>query len=147
MSRRTDRIGNLIRAVVADAIQQRLNDPRIEALTSVTRVEVTPDFSLARVFVSVMAEESRQKLTLSALRHAAGRMRGLVAREVVMRHTPRLEFTLDDSVQRAFETVQVIDEAMGELGEQLPWEADEEDETPEQPGVSENGGQENREGS
>jgi len=35
---------------------------------------------------------------------------------------PRLEFVLDESLQRAFETVQVIDQAMVELGEPAPWE-------------------------
>lgn len=117
MSRRTERIGNLIRAVLADAIQARLHDPRIEPLTSLTRVEVSADFSLARVYVSIMASAARQKLCLQALQGAAGRLRSFVAAEIVMRQTPRLEFVLDESVQGAFRTVQAIDAAMAELGE------------------------------
>lgn len=115
MSRRTLRVASLIRSIVADAIQFRLNDPRIEPLTSVLRVDVSADFSVAKVYVSVMAGEARQKLTLDALRGAAGMMRSLVASDVTLRQTPALEFVLDGSLQRGFETVQAIDQAMREL--------------------------------
>ena len=125
MPHRIERIGHAIRSVVAHAIQSRLSDPRIEPFTSVTRVEVSGDLSVARVYVSVMAADARQKLCLAGLRHAAGRLRAMVARRVVLRQVPRLDFLLDDSVQRAFQTVQAIDAAMAELGEHLPWEDDE----------------------
>ena len=130
MSRRTERIGNLIRSVVSKAIQTRLNDPRIAALTSITRVDVSADFSVAHVHVSVMANEARQKLCLAALQRSTGRLRAEVGQQIRLRHVPRLDFHLDDSLQRAFETVQVIDEAMAELGEPLPWETDDEVDAP-----------------
>lgn len=131
MSRRVERVGNQIRSIVAGAIQSRLSDPRIEPMTSITRVEVSADFSVARVYVSVMASESRQKLCLQALQSSAGRLRGIVAREVTLRQIPRLDFYLDGSLQRSFETVQAIDEAMAELGERPPWEMDEDSDSPE----------------
>ncbi len=123
MSRRTERIGNVIRAIVAEAIQSRLSDPRILPLTSITRVEVSDDLSVARVNVSVMAPQAQQQLCVTALRHAAGRLRGMVAQEMSLRQVPRLTFFLDNSLQKAFETVQAIDAAMAELGQPLPWEA------------------------
>ncbi len=122
MSRRTERIGNLIRGIVSEAIQQRLSDPRIAPVTSITYVDVSADLSLARIHVSVLATPPRRELCITALQHAAGRLRGAVAEQVRMRQVPRLEFVLDDSLQRAFETVQVIDNAMVELGEPAPWE-------------------------
>ena len=147
VSRRTDRIGNLIRTVVAGAILQRLNDPRIELLTSVTHVEVSADLSVARVHVSVMAPEAQQKLCLAALCSAAGRIRALVNERVVLRHVPRLDFVLDDSVQRAFRTVEAIDAAMAELGTPLPWEHDESDESPPAQGAADDGEPGDHEGS
>ena len=118
MSRRTERVASLIRTVLADAIQSRLSDPRIEPLTSITRVEVSADFAVARVYVSVMAEGERRKLSVAALRHAAGRLRSMVAHEVALRQVPQLDFQLDESVRRSFETVQQLDRMMEELGEQ-----------------------------
>jgi len=123
VSRRTERIGNLIRAILARQIQTRLSDPRIERFTSITRVEVSSDLSVARVYVSVMAPPPRQRLCVQALQHAAGKLRAVLARQVRMRQIPRLEFILDDSVKQAFQTVQMIDAAMAELGQPAPWES------------------------
>ena len=106
--------------ILAEAIQSRLSDPRIEPLTSITRVEVSADLAVARVYVSVMANEARQKLSVEALQHAAGRLRSLVAREVSLRQAPQLVFRLDDSIQRSFQTVQQLDRIMAELGDREP---------------------------
>lgn len=114
MSRRTKSIGNVIRRIVAEAIQTQLNDPRIETFTSVTRVDVTEDLSIARVHVSVMANETRRKLTLDALRSCAGRLRRDVRKGLSARQIPMLEFYLDESIQRAAETVDQLDRLMEE---------------------------------
>ncbi|MBU0637886.1 MAG: 30S ribosome-binding factor RbfA [Planctomycetes bacterium] len=115
MSRRIERIASVIRRTVADAILNRLNDPRIESLTSVTRVEVSADLSVARVHVSVLADESRRQLCLAALQRASGRLRSLVSRQLSVRHTPSLVFRLDDSLRTGFETVQTIERLMSEM--------------------------------
>jgi ribosome-binding factor A len=120
MSRRTERVASLVRDILAEAIRSRLNDPRIEPLTSITRVEVSPDLSVAHIYVSVMAAEARRELSVRALRHAAGRLRTLVAREITLRQAPELDFRLDESVQQSFRTVQQIDQLMGELAERQP---------------------------
>jgi len=112
MSRRTQRVASVIRDVVAEAIP-RMNDPRLEPLTSITRVEVSPDLSIARVNVSVLADApARRQLSVDALRAAAGRMRAVVGEHLSTRQIPRLEFHLDESLRRSFETVQVIDHVM-----------------------------------
>jgi ribosome-binding factor A len=129
VSRRTERVGHLIRLILAQTIQNRLSDPRIPTITSVTRVEVSDDFSVARVFVSVMAPEAQRKLCLTALRKASGLFRRVLAPELSMRKIPALEFRLDDSLRRGFETVAVIDRAMRELGQVPEWERDEDEET------------------
>lgn len=114
MSRRTERIGSVIRSVIAEAIQSRLSDPRILPLTSITRVDVTEDLQLARVHVSVLAPPARRTLCVEALQSAAGRLRRLLAPELRLRKLPTLEFHLDESVQHAFTTVEAIDAAMRE---------------------------------
>jgi len=110
---------------VADAIQNRLADPRIPAITSVTRVEVSEDFSLAAIYVSVLGSDAQRKLALTALRGAAGLLRRRLAPELRLRQIPRLDFRLDDSVRRSFETIMAIDKAMRELGQVPEWERQE----------------------
>lgn len=126
-SRRIERIASLIRSLLADAIQSRLADPRIPPITSITRVEVSDDLSVAHVHVSVMGRDSERRLCVTALRHAAGRLRRELAPHLHLRQLPRLVFGLDDSLRRSFETVCRIDQAMRELGEVPEWEREEDE--------------------
>jgi ribosome-binding factor A len=109
VSRRVERISSLVRTLLAEAIQTRLNDPRIPPVTSITRVEVSADLSVARVFVSVLAPEPRQELCLRALRSSASHLRWLLGQELELRKTPVLDFHLDQSLKRGFETCQIIE--------------------------------------
>ncbi len=129
MSRRTERIASLIRTILADAMLRRLSDPRIPAITSITRVEVSEDLSVAKVFVSVLApSEARRKLAHRALQQAAGHLRRLLGQELSLRTLPQLVFKLDDSLRKGFETVQLIDQlglAAGAVRTPEPSELDE----------------------
>ncbi len=115
VSRRTERVASVIRTVLAETIQTRLSDPRIEPLTSITRVEVAGDLSVANVYVSVMAPEARRKLCVEALRHARGKLRSIVGRHLHTRRTPELVFWLDDSIQRGCELVEQLDRLAAEM--------------------------------
>lgn len=115
MSRRTERLGSLIRRVVAEEIVD-LGDPRISQHVAITRVDVSADLSIARVFVSVMGSDSTGRLTVHALQHAAGRIQAGLSREVHLRQCPRLVFQLDESIKRGFEIVQIIEKEMAQLG-------------------------------
>ncbi|RMF84657.1 MAG: 30S ribosome-binding factor RbfA [Planctomycetota bacterium] len=113
VSRRTERIASVVRHVVARAMQTRLNDPRLERFTSVTRVEVSDDLSIAHVYVSVMAPTAaRKRLSVDALSAAAPRLRRMLGDQLHTRVIPQIAFHLDESLQRGFETVQLIDGLM-----------------------------------
>jgi len=121
MSRRTQRVASVIRSVVSSAISTRLSDPRIERLTSITRVDVAADFSLATLYVSVFAREAQQRLCVAALQSSAPRLRSLIGRELRLRQVPELVFRLDDSLKKSFATVEAIDRAMVDSGVLPEW--------------------------
>lgn len=104
----------MIRAVVSDAISNRLSDPRVEPMSSITRVEVTPDLEFAKVWVSVMGEDAAQRRTIAGLRSAAGYIQKLVAEELQIRVVPRLSFHLDLSIKKGDETIRLIEQVMAE---------------------------------
>jgi len=114
---RPERVAHIVRAVVGDAISHKLSDPRIEPLSSVTRVEVSRDLEHVKVFVSVMGGASVRRRTMNGLTSATGHIQRLVARQLPIRHCPKLSFHLDESIKRAVETIQLIDETMAEYSE------------------------------
>lgn len=115
VSRRTERVASLIRTLLAEAIQTKLHDPRIPPITSITEVEIDPEFSRARVYVSVLESDPKRKLCIEALQSSAGLLRRQIGGDLHLRRTPVLDFHLDDSLRHGFETVQLIDQAMAEL--------------------------------
>ena len=114
-SYRPVRVANVIRSVVSDAIATKLSDPRIQPLSSVTRVEVSGDLEYAKVWISVMGEPTVQRRTIEGLHSARGYVQGLLARQLPTRQCPRIIFLLDESIKRAAETIRMIDQAMSEL--------------------------------
>jgi len=116
MTRRTERIGSLIRSTLGELLLSKLSDPRIDpARTSVTRVEVPEDLLTAKVYVSVLGTDAEQRRTLRALRHAAGHIQKLMTRRIRLRHTPVLDFALDTSFKKTLETYGIIQQAMAEI--------------------------------
>ena len=73
-----------------------------------TSVEVTPDMRQAKVNVSIMGNDTKQKLCLAGLRSAAGYLQSKVANRIDTRYTPRLEFVLDQGVKKSIEIAEIL---------------------------------------
>lgn len=101
MTRRSERVNELLREEISTIVQRQLKDPRLGGLISITAVEASPDFRHARVFVSVMGTDEQRTGTLTALNAAAGFMRHeLRGRLESLRYVPELAFKLDNSIER-----------------------------------------------
>lgn len=113
MTRRTERVGDVLRSELSKIISRRVSDPRV-SLTTVSSVEMSPDLKYARVNVSVVGDESTRQASLDALRHASGYIRGQLARELKrLRNIPELRFELDRGAeysQRISELLESPDE-------------------------------------
>jgi len=124
-TRRTLKVASAIREVVSMAILTDLKDPRVQDVT-VTFVEVSPDLRHAKVHVSVMGDETKQRLSLRGLEAAAGYLQTKVNRRVEMRYTPRIQFKLDQGVKHSLEVARILKEVLPE--DEPVEEADEPDE-------------------
>ena len=107
MSHRIAQIESTLKRVLAQTLDQRLADPRIEGLVSITRVTVSPDLHDAFIYVSIMPQKY-EKRTMHGLQHASGYIHSLVREGVALRTVPRLEFRLDETIKRQAQ----VDEAL-----------------------------------
>ncbi len=108
-NRRTAKVAEAIREVVSSTILFELRDPRIQQVT-VLSVEVPNDLRTAKVHVSVMGNESEQRLTMSGLDAARGFLQGKVGDRVNLRFTPILSFELDEGVKKSVEASRILRE-------------------------------------
>jgi ribosome-binding factor A len=111
---RVDKMGSFIRTLVSEAILNKINDPRVSRFASVTRVEVSGDLQVAKVYVSVMGTPAEERKTLAGLHHARGHVQRWVGRQLAVRNVPEIRFVLDESIKGAAETVRRIDDTMQE---------------------------------
>ncbi|MDR1480856.1 MAG: 30S ribosome-binding factor RbfA [Planctomycetaceae bacterium] len=111
MSRRTLKAGEAIRQVVSMSILTELQDPRVRGVT-VLRVEVSGDMQIAKVHVSIMGDESKQKLCLRGLQSSAGFLQSKVAKRIDARYTPKIVFVLDKGIKNQLYVSQVLNELL-----------------------------------
>ncbi len=84
------------------AVIGRLKDPRLEGgLLTVTRLDVTPDLDVAKVYVSVMGRPDGPAPAIAALNRAAGHVRTEISRKMHIRKAPRFIFIEDDGAAYA----------------------------------------------
>ena len=108
MSRRTDRVEDLIRAELSQLILRELHDPRVR-LATVSEVHVTPDLRKARIAVSVMGEEPAREGAVAALQHASGFLRRQLGSRLRLRATPELTFTLDRGAEHSMHIASLLE--------------------------------------
>ncbi len=97
---RTNRLNSLLKEVISDVIRKDVNNPNVNELLTVTRVDITKDLHYAKVYVSVIGTAQQKSDTLAALQAAAGFIAIQSSKQVVMRYFPSLTFILDDSVEK-----------------------------------------------
>ena len=97
---RIRRVDEAIRQVIGDAMAGELKDPRVGFVT-VTDVRTSADLSHARVYVSVLGDEQQRRASLEGLRSAHGFLQRQLAAELHLKRTPTLEFSYDDTTDRA----------------------------------------------
>ncbi len=86
-----------------------LRDP-LPGFVTIRGVEVTSDFTHAKVFVSVFGSDAQKKAAIDGLMAQRGFLRGEVGKNVRLRHTPTLSFILDESAERAARVHALLDE-------------------------------------
>lgn len=113
MSHRKEQIGSALKRAIVNVLQRQLQDPRVQGLVSITKVDVAPDQRRAHIYVSVMPERFESR-TVRGLNAAVGYIQSKVANAVRLRSMPDLEFHLDSSLKKEAKVLDAIRDAVDE---------------------------------
>ena len=106
-SNRISRINEEIQKELAERIRE-LKDPRVQnTMISITRVETTPDLRFAKVYTSFLQEDKAAD-AMKGLKSASGYLRRELGRNLQLRHTPELQWALDDSITYGAKLLELI---------------------------------------
>ena len=105
---RMRRVNEAVREVLSARIAEGLKDPRIGFVT-LTSVDTSPDLRHARVYVSVLGDETERHETLAGLGSAHGVLQQAIANELRMKRTPTLRFVFDESIGRGMRISELLE--------------------------------------
>ena len=94
MSVRSQKVADRIKVVVAQALENKVKDPRLGFVT-ITDVRITGDLQNASIFYTVLGDAAARENTAKALSSAKGLLRTAVGKDLGTRVTPTLEFFED----------------------------------------------------
>lgn len=105
MSQRLTRVNELLKREISTVVQKDFEFPN--ALVTVNEVKVTQDLKEAKVFVGVLGAKNADEI-IRKLNVRHGFIQGRVAKRVVLRNTPVLDFRLDSSSERGVDMVNFL---------------------------------------
>ena len=109
-SHRPDRVGDQIRQELSELLSRgAVHDPGIGFIT-LTRVKVSPDLQMARVYYTTLGDDAARRETARALERATGFVRRHLGDRLRLRRVPELQFQFDESVGHQDRVEQILRE-------------------------------------
>jgi ribosome-binding factor A len=106
MNHRRARVAQELRDRLAEVLGRRVQDPRLELVT-ITGVDVSADFSFARVYYRTVNDPAA---AAEALGGAKRFIRRALAEGLPLRRVPELDFRLDETADQAARVEEILDE-------------------------------------
>jgi len=110
---RPDRVADLIRGELALLLTREVHDPGIGFVT-LTRVQVTPDLQVARIFYTSLGptgdEAKTRKNTERAIVRATPFLRRQIGSRLRLKRVPELHFIYDESIAGQDRVEQLLNE-------------------------------------
>jgi ribosome-binding factor A len=112
---RPDRVADQLRGELASLLARDVHDPGIGFVT-LTRVQVSPDLQLARVFYTTLGDDKARAASRQALERAVPFLRRQIGARLRLKRTPELTFIYDDSIAGQDRIEQILNELHGARG-------------------------------
>jgi ribosome-binding factor A len=106
MKHRQKRVNELLKRELSSIITRDMTFE--DALVTINQVNVSSDLKNAHVYVSVLGAGRAAVIPLLEAHRAA--LQTQLARHVVLKYTPHLNFHLDDSIERGVRVLEILQE-------------------------------------
>lgn len=106
--KRTQQVSEEVRRAISDIIQNKLKDPRVPDIVSISHVDVTNDLSFAKVYISFFTDKIED--ALEGINSSKGFIKKELSKMVKLRAMPELIFIQDDSIEKGLAMNKLINE-------------------------------------
>ena len=96
MSLRQEKVSSLVQETLSNIFLQKIIDPELGFVT-ITKTKLSPDLKIAKVYLSVY-DKSKREYVLEHIELMKGLIRTELAKRANLRHTPELNFYIDDTL-------------------------------------------------
>jgi len=107
VSRRCQRVGELLKEEISGIIENELKDCSVGFVT-LTNVKVSSDLRYAKVYFSVLGEESQRQAAIKGLGRAKSFIQAQLGRRIRLRYTPKISFIFDDSIEYGVHILELL---------------------------------------
>ncbi len=94
---RQRRVADLLKREISEIILKDLKDPRIGFVT-ITKVKLTKDLKIAKIYFSVLSSEGNPEDSLIGLKNAHSFIKTMLNKRIRLRFIPTIEFFIDDTL-------------------------------------------------
>ena len=106
---RTERLAEQIRQDASDLLAREVHDPGVGFIT-LTRVRVTPDLQIVRIYYTSLGDDAARTSTERALKRVTPFLRRQLGHRLQLRRVPELEFVFDRSIAHQARVEQLLQE-------------------------------------
>ena len=114
---RIEKLNQRFKKAISRILLTEISDSRIGFVT-ITYVELSSDLKVARVYYTMLGNESKKSEVEQGLKSASGYIRRLLAQRIRIKFMPQVEFHFDQELKRAFRVEEILDELKDENNKQ-----------------------------
>lgn len=104
---RIERLESLFRREIAEIFQKKIQDPQL-GFISITKVKLSKDYSIAKVYYSQLGNEQEKQKTYDRLLKLKGLVKYEVGKVIRIKFVPDIRFEYDDSLEKGVDLVNKI---------------------------------------
>jgi len=111
--RRVEKLNSLLKEVIVEVLQKDMHHAlECAEFLTITSVDISSDLSYAKVFFSLIGEESAKLKMVQDLNAVASQIARRARRKVVLRKFPRLEFFVDEGLDKQLRIFDILADVM-----------------------------------